>query len=307
MPPDDGMTRSDSANGSANTSGGRKGLSGPGAMTVDVEDYFQVGAFARTISRDDWDSLPRRVEANTDRVLGLLDATGVKATFFTLGWVAERHPALIRRIVDQGHELASHGLEHRRVDDLGAEAFRADVGRTKRILEDTGGVPVVGFRAASFSMGPATPWAHSVLAEEGYRYSSSIFPVSHDHYGAPDAPRRPHYPTGPNGVIELPMSTIRLFGRNFPCSGGGYFRMLPYPVSRWGLRRVTENENMRAIFYFHPWEIDPGQPRQQCISSKVRFRHYVNLNSMEAKLRTVLRDFSWDRMDRTFTETLGAA
>jgi polysaccharide deacetylase family protein (PEP-CTERM system associated) len=305
MPPDDGMKRGTGSGAAGRMHGGVKTPNGVvcnGAMTVDVEDYFQVGAFAKTISRDDWDGLPRRVEANTDRVLTLFDAAGIKATFFTLGWVAERYPGLIRRIVDQGHELASHGFEHRRVDSQDVDAFRADIGRTRRLLEDTGGVKVIGFRAASFSLGPTTPWAHIVLAEEGYRYSSSVFPVRHDHYGTPNAPRRPHYPAGSDGVVELPMSTCRLLGRNFPCSGGGYFRMLPYPISRWALRRVTESERVPAVFYFHPWEIDPDQPRQSGISAKVRFRHYVNLHAMEAKLKLVFDDFTWNRMDRVFPE-----
>lgn len=310
MPPDDGMKHGDDSAiaGTAHTTPDKSPIqSVGGAMTVDVEDYFQVGAFTKTISRDDWDILPKRVEANTDRVLGLFDASDVKATFFMLGWVAERYPELVRRIVDQGHELASHGFEHRRVDSQSAETFRADIARTKRVLEDAGGAPVTGFRAASFSFGPTTSWAHGVLAEEGYTYSSSVFPVNHDHYGMPEAPRQPYFPTGSGGILEIPMSTFRLAGRNWPSAGGGYFRMLPYSVSRWSQRRVREHESMRAVFYFHPWEIDPEQPRQQGISTKVRFRHYVNLNSMEAKLRSVLGDFSWDRMDRVFSEIPDAA
>ncbi len=271
------------------------------AMTVDIEDYFQVGAFADTISRDDWDGIPGRVEMNTDRLLRLFDGAGVRVTFFTLGWIAERYPRLIRRIVAAGHELASHGYAHWRVDGQAVDEFRDDVRRTRLLLEDAGGVAVTGYRAASFSMGPTTPWAHQVLAEEGYRYSSSIFPVRHDHYGVPDAPRLPYRPAGQDGVIELPLTTLRLFGRNLPCAGGGYFRLLPYAYFRWAIGRFNRRDRAAAIFYFHPWEIDPGQPRQAGLGAKTRFRHYVNLGAMERKLQAVLGDFSWDRMDRVFS------
>jgi len=276
------------------------GGAGRNAMTVDVEDYFQVGAFADIISRADWDSLPGRVERNTDRTLEMFSDCGTTATFFTLGWVAERHPELIRRIVDAGHELASHGHSHVRVDHQSEDEFRADAGRTRLLLEDTAGVAVTGYRAASFSIGPTTPWAHRVLAEQGYRYSSSINPIRHDHYGMPDAPRFAHRPDGADGVIELPMTTVRLFGRNLPCSGGGFFRLLPYALFRAGIRVVNRSESRPAIFYFHPWEIDPGQPRPDGIGAKARFRHYLNLDRMEGRLRRVLADFQWGRMDHVF-------
>ena len=275
------------------------------AMSVDVEDWFQVQAFAGTIDRASWDSLPRRVAENTDRVLALFADAGVRATFFTLGWVAEREPALIRRIVAAGHELASHGHGHALVDGLGANGFRQDIRRAKAVLEDTGGVAVRGYRAPTFSIGPATPWAHPILAEEGYEYSSSVFPIAHDLYGAPDAPRRPHRPH-PAGVLELPMTTVRRLGRNLPCSGGGWFRILPYPLFRAGLRRVNESDGEPGIFYFHPWEIDPGQPRVWAGRTS-QFRHYTGLASMEARLRRLLQDFRWGTMACVFGDVLGAS
>lgn len=269
------------------------------AMTVDVEDFFQVQAFAGAISRQDWDSYPRRVEANTDKVLSLFADAKITGTFFTLGWIAERHPALIRRIVEQGHELASHGYAHIRVFEQDPSQFRADVRRTKAILEDIGGVAVQGYRAASFSLTQSTLWALSVLAEEGYRYSSSIYPIAHDHYGIPSAPRFAFEPEQ-SGFLEIPMTTVALFGRNLPCSGGGYFRLLPYHVSRWAMRRVNRQDRQPGLFYFHPWEIDPEQPRILDAPLRSRFRHYVNLDRMERKLRRLLRDFHWTRMDRIF-------
>ncbi|MPY69527.1 MAG: DUF3473 domain-containing protein [Alphaproteobacteria bacterium] len=270
------------------------------ALTVDVEEYFQVSAFAGRIDRDDWGGFDARVEQSTEQLLALFDEFGARCTFFTLGWIAERHPALIRRLVDAGHELASHGFAHVRVTDQNPDSFRADIRRTKALLEDTGGVPVNGFRAASFSLDQRTPWAHEILGEEGYRYSSSIYPVSHDHYGMPDSPRFPWYPADGNGVVEIPLSTVRLLGRNLPCAGGGYFRLLPYLYYRWAIGRLNRIEGRSSIFYFHPWEIDPGQPRQGGISAKTRFRHYVNLDRMESKLRCMLADFAWDRIDRVF-------
>ena len=270
------------------------------AMTVDVEDYFQVGAFASTVSPSDWDSFPRRVERNTDRSLEIFADCGASATFFTLGWVAERHPELIRRIVDAGHELASHGYSHIRVDHQSEDEFRADVSRTRRMLEDISGVAVTGYRAASFSIGHTTPWAHRVLAEEGYQYSSSINPISHDHYGMPDAPRFAFRPAGEDGVVEYPMTTVRLFGRNLPCSGGGFFRLMPYTLFKSAVRRFNRVDTNSAIFYFHPWEIDPDQPRVDGVSAKARFRHYLNLDRMESRLRRLLADFDWGRMDRVF-------
>ena len=275
------------------------------AMSVDVEDWFQVQAFAGVIDRSAWETLPRRVEANTERILALFEAEGVRATFFTLGWVAERHPALIRRIVAGGHELASHGYGHELVHAIGPEAFRADLRRAKAVLEDAGGVAVVGYRAPTFSIGRrSAPWAHAVLAEEGHRYSSSIFPVRHDLYGEPDAPRGPHRPD-PSGVVELPMTTVRVGGRNLPCAGGGWFRLVPYALFRAGLRRVNA-EGRSGLFYFHPWEVDPEQPRVAA-GRLARFRHYVGLAAMEARVARLLRDFAWGRMDQVFAPAIAAA
>ncbi len=279
------------------------------AMSVDVEDWFQVQAFARTIPRGEWETLERRVEGATHRILDGFAQARVRATFFTLGWVAERHPALIRRIVAEGHELASHGHGHELVREIGEAAFREDIRRAKGLLEDAGGAAVIGYRAPTFSIGRDTPWAHRVLAEEGHRYSSSVFPVSHDNYGDPDAPRGPHRPD-PAGVVEIPMTTLRLAGRNLPCAGGGWFRLTPYPVFREGLRRATGaqgwGQGQRGVFYFHPWEVDPDQPRVAAPRLS-RFRHYVNLRSMMPRVERLLRDFRWGRMDEVFADAIGAA
>ena len=270
------------------------------AMSVDVEDYFQVSAFAPHIRREDWDSLPCRVERNVDAILGLLDEADVRATFFTLGWIAERYPQVVRRIVDNGHELASHGYGHQRASDLTPAEFRDDITRAKSLLEDLGGVAIRGYRAPSFSIGQDNWWAVEELENAGYAYSSSIYPVKHDHYGMPDAPRFPHRPNGEAGILELPPTTLPLLGRNLPAAGGGWFRLLPYEVSRWMLRRVNARDQAPCMFYFHPWELDAGQPRQHGISAKTRFRHYVNLQRMPGRLRKLLNDFEWDRVDRVF-------
>ena len=270
------------------------------AMTVDVEDYFQVSAFEGSIDRSQWERLPCRVEKNTNRILDLFDETGTKATFFTLGWVAERYPGLIRRIVEDGHELASHGFLHVRVTQQTPAEFRDDITRTKLLLEDISGKTVLGYRAASYSIGASNLWAHDELAEAGYVYSSSIYPVQHDLYGMPEAPRFAFRPSGEQGLLEIPITTIRILNKNLPCGGGGFFRLYPYAISRWALRRVNMNENQSGMFYFHPWEIDPGQPRQHGISLKARFRHYLNLGRMEIRLRALLNDFSWGRMDYVF-------
>ncbi len=275
------------------------------AMTVDVEDYFQVQAFAGVIDRATWDDLPLRVEANTTRILDQFDRAGVKATFFTLGWVAERCPALIRRIVAAGHELASHGYGHTLVSSLTGNEFVADLHRSKFLLEDIGGVPIRGYRAPTFSIGPRTPWAYNALVNEGFSYSSSIFPIRHDLYGEPDAPRFAFRPTG-HDIWELPMTTVRLGGRNLPCSGGGYFRLMPYSLFRMGLRSLNRSEHRSGIFYFHPWEVDPAQPRITAASRSARFRHYVNIAAMSGRLDRLLQDFRWDRIDRVFPDVVGA-
>jgi polysaccharide deacetylase family protein (PEP-CTERM system associated) len=273
-------------------------------MTVDVEDYYQVQAFADQVDRKDWGSLPSRVERNTDAVLQIFADHGVRATFFTLGWVAERHAALIRRIVAAGHELASHGYAHHRVFEQTPAQFRDDVRHTKKLLEDTGGTAVNGYRAASFSIDQRCLWAFDILAEAGHTYSSSIYPVRHDLYGMPDAPRAP-FRAGGNGILEIPLTTVRLAGRNLPCSGGGFFRLYPYGVSRWAYDRVNTVDQRPGIFYFHPWEIDPTQPRVAGAPWKSRLRHFINLRRMAPRLRRLLRDFTWDRMDQAYPAALG--
>ncbi|MEF2266041.1 XrtA system polysaccharide deacetylase [Janthinobacterium sp. LS2A] len=273
------------------------------ALTIDVEDYFQVSAFAPHIARADWPRLECRVEANIERILMLLDSRRIHATFFTLGWIAERYPAMLRRVAEAGHEVASHGYAHLRASDQSAAQFADDVRRSKTILEQLTGLAVRGYRAPSFSIGAANLWAFDVLQEAGYRYSSSIYPIRHDHYGMPDAPRFAWRPRGPHGVLELPVSTVRLRGRNWPAGGGGYFRLMPYALSRWLLRRINSRDGQAGIFYFHPWELDPGQPRPPGLSARTRFRHYLNLGRMEARLGRLTGDFAWDRMDRIFLES----
>jgi len=268
------------------------------ALTIDVEDYFQVSAFAPYIRREEWETRECRVERNVDRILALLAERDLHATFFTLGWVAERYPQLVRRIVASGHELASHGYGHERASDLSKEAFHEDVTRSKHLLEDLAGQPVLGYRAPSFSIGISNLWAFDVLARAGYRYSSSVYPIQHDHYGMPDSPRFA-YRVG-CGLLEIPVTTLRLMNRNFPSSGGGWFRLLPYALSRWMLRNVNATEREPAIFYFHPWEIDVTQPRIAGIDARTRFRHYVNIPRMEERLRQLMMDFRWGRMDQIF-------
>ncbi|MFY9513330.1 MAG: XrtA system polysaccharide deacetylase [Rubrivivax sp.] len=268
------------------------------ALTIDVEDYFQVSAFAPYIRRDEWDARECRVEHNVERILALLAARDVKATFFTLGWIAERYPQLVRRIVEQGHELASHGYGHQRASDLTEAQFSEDITRAKKLLEDIGGAAVLGYRAPSFSIGTGNLWALDVLARTGHRYSSSIYPIRHDHYGMPDSPRFAYQLS--NGLLEVPVTTVRMLNRNLPSSGGGYFRLLPYAVSRWLLTQVNQQDRESAVFYFHPWEIDPGQPRIPGIDAKTRFRHYVNIPRMERRLQQLLADFRWGRMDNIF-------
>ena len=272
------------------------------ALTIDVEDYFQVSAFAPYIQRSEWETMPCRVEQNIDRILALLSETNVKATFFTLGWIAERYPELVRRVSQSGHELASHGFSHQRATEQGRDEFLADIRLAKAILEDISGHAVDGYRAPSFSVGPSNPWASECIGEAGYRYSSSVYPIRHDHYGVPDAPRFAHE-TSP-GVLELPVATVRMFSANWPAGGGGYFRLLPYTISRWSIRRINTVDRKPAMFYFHPWELDPDQPRVQGPSAKSRFRHYLNLKRTEPRMRRLLADFCWDRVDRVF---LGAA
>jgi len=268
------------------------------AFTVDVEDYFQVSALAPHIDRATWDERPCRVERNVGRLLDLLARNGAHATFFTLGWIAKRYPQLVREIVAAGHELASHGFDHLRASDQGAVAFRQDVRRAKHLLEDIAAQQVRGYRAPSFSIGYTNPWAFDVLVEEGYRYSSSVYPIAHDHYGMPDAPRFA-YQARPK-LLEIPITTTRMLGRNLPAGGGGYFRLAPYRLSRWAVERVNRVDRRPAIFYMHPWEIDPDQPRIPGTALKARFRHYINLSRTEPRLSRLLRDFRWGRMDDVF-------
>lgn len=277
------------------------------ALTVDVEDYFQVSAFASRISPASWDKMPCRVERNMGLILEMFSEHKIHATFFTLGWLAERYPGMVRQIVEQGHELASHGYAHLRASDQTREAFFQDIVRAKNLLEDIGGVAVKGYRAPSFSIGRENLWAQACLQEAGYRYSSSVYPIRHDHYGMHEAPRFAFYPEDGKGLLELPVTTVRLFNQNLPAGGGGYFRLLPYGLSRWCLNRVNRVDMRPCIFYFHPWEIDPGQPRQRGIGLKTRFRHYVNLSAMERRLHKLCRDFHWDRMDTVFLSTGSAA
>ena len=270
------------------------------AMTIDVEDYFQVSAFAVSIPRKDWPTIRCRVEQNVARILDLLEDAGVHATFFTLGWIAQRYPAMVRRIVASGHELASHGYAHLRASDQTPAEFALDVSTSKDLLEQISGQQVLGYRAPSFSIGVGNLWTLDALLTAGYRYSSSIYPIRHDHYGMPDAPRFPFYPNGTQSLLELPISTVRLLHRNLPAGGGGYFRLFPYVLSRSLLRRINFHDGQAGIFYFHPWELDPDQPRHGCVGFKTRFRHYVNLHRMEARIIALTRDFKWDRMDHIF-------
>jgi polysaccharide deacetylase family protein (PEP-CTERM system associated) len=268
------------------------------ALTSVVEDYFQVSAFAPYIARTEWDTRECRVERNIDTILALLDDAGAKATFFTLGWIAERHPSVVRRIVDGGHELASHGYGHRRATEQSPELFLADIRLAKLILEDLAGAEVRGYRAPSFSVGAANPWAFDCIREAGYRYSSSVYPIRHDHYGMPDSPRFAHEVRP--GLVEVPVTTARVLDRNLPAGGGGYFRLMPYAMSRWLLRRVNRSDRAPAIFYFHPWEVDPAQPRVPGIDARTRFRHYLNLGRMQRRLARLLQDFAWGRVDDVF-------
>ena len=266
------------------------------ALSVDVEEWFQVGAFENAIAREAWDSLPSRVEDNCARVLDLFAAAGVKATFFTLGWVAARHPHLVRRIHEAGHEVASHGWDHARVFTLGREAFAADLLRSRQALEDAAGAAVRGYRAPSFSIDGRTPWAFEVLAEQGYAYSSSVAPVVHDHYGWREAPRFAFHPLPDSGLLELPVTTAQWAGRRLAAGGGGFFRVLPYGFTRAVIRQVN-GLGQPAMFYFHPWEIDPAQPRVSHAPLRSRLRHYTGLARMERKLARLAGEFAWGRYD----------
>ncbi|MEH6662619.1 MAG: XrtA system polysaccharide deacetylase [Parasphingorhabdus sp.] len=267
------------------------------AMSVDIEDWFQVGAFETVIDRADWDQLEHRVERNTLDVLSLFDEAGIKATFFILGWVAERYPALMQQIADAGHEIANHGYDHARVFTMTPDQFRADLDRSRKIIEDTSGQQVIGYRAPSFSIDQRTPWAHEILAEEGYTYSSSVAPIHHDHYGWAGSPRFAWKPVDQSDFIELPVTTVKLGKRVFAAGGGGFFRLLPYALYNRSIRKMQRDDGHGAIFYFHPWEIDPGQPRVANAPLRSRLRHYSNLKLMRAKLLRAGQDFKWGRVD----------
>jgi polysaccharide deacetylase family protein (PEP-CTERM system associated) len=266
-------------------------------LSVDVEDWFQVGAFEDVIERDDWAGLADRVDRNVGEILDLFDEVDAKATFFTLGWVAQRHGALLREIVARGHEVASHGWDHRRVFTMDRAAFAEDIAKARAEIEDAAGTRVTGYRAPSFSIDQRTPWAFMELAEQGYAYSSSVAPISHDHYGWPDAPRFAFRPIPWQPLVEIPVTTAMFAGKRLAAGGGGFFRVLPYAFSRWAIRQVNRQDERPAIFYFHPWEIDPGQPRVAGAPLKSRLRHYTNLEQMAPKLRQLIREFAWGRMD----------
>lgn len=267
------------------------------AFSVDVEEYFQVAALAPAIPRESWASRESRVERNTGVILDLLAEREVHGTFFVLGWIAERHPALVKRIAAAGHEIASHGYSHQLIYTQSREEFRAETVRSKHLLEDLAGAPVIGYRAASFSITRRSLWALDVLAELGFRYDSSIFPIRHDRYGIPDAPAEPGKLTTPSGatLVEFPMSAATFLGVKVPVSGGGYFRLLPYAVTRRGLRQINEARGRPFTFYLHPWEVDPGQPRIQ-VGWLSRFRHYTNLDRCEPRLRRLLAEFRFAPM-----------
>lgn len=266
-------------------------------LSVDVEDWFQVGAFENVIDRDDWDSMALRVEDNVLRILDLFDAANVKATFFTLGWVAKRNGPLIRRIVERGHELASHGYDHGRVFNFDRKQFAGDIKLARMILEDAGGVKITGYRAPSFSIDRRTPWAYMELAEQGYVYSSSVAPITHDHYGWAEAPRFAFKPLPWSDLVEIPVTTAILGGKRLAAGGGGFFRVLPYAFSRWAIRQVNRTDQRPAVFYFHPWEIDPDQPRVPNAPVRSKLRHYTNLDKMADKLTELIHEFEWGRMD----------
>lgn len=266
-------------------------------LSVDVEDWFQVGAFENVIDRGDWNGIPTRVEGNIDRILDLFAEAGVSATFFTLGWIAERHPAMICKIADAGHEVASHGYDHARVFNFDRKSFGEDIRKARAILEGCSGQRVSGYRAPSFSIDQRTPWAFEELAEQGYDYSSSVAPISHDHYGWPEAPRFAFKPLPWSDLVEIPVTTAMLGERRLAAGGGGFFRVLPYAFSRWAIRQVNRREGRPAAFYFHPWEIDPDQPRVGDAPLRSKLRHYTNLNKMAGKLRVLAHEFRWGRMD----------
>ena len=264
-------------------------------LSVDVEDWFHVGAFEDVIARGSWDGLTDRIECNVSRILEMFDEAQVKATFFTLGWVARRHGPLMRRIADAGHELASHGWDHARVFTMDRARFSDDIAKARATIEDAAGVAVTGYRAPSFSIDARTPWAHRVLAEEGYAYSSSVAPIAHDHYGWRDSPRYAWRPLADASLIELPVTVAEIAGRRL-ATGGGFFRLLPAALTDFAVRQVN-GAGQPAIFYFHPWEVDPGQPRVGDAPLRSKLRHYSRLGAMAGKLGKLVRRHDWGRID----------
>jgi polysaccharide deacetylase family protein (PEP-CTERM system associated) len=267
------------------------------AFTVDVEDYFQVEGFARVIDRNSWDGFRTRVRANIATLLEILARRDVRATFFVLGWVARKHPEIVREIAAAGHEVAAHGMSHRLIYTQTPAEFRSETRDAKALLEDLCQKPVIGYRAATYSITRRSLWALDILCEEGFRYDSSIFPMRHDRYGIPDAEPRPHVLTTPGGarLVEFPISVLHYAGAKFPVAGGGYFRLFPYRFTRWALRRLNRQQQ-EFVFYIHPWEVDPEQPRVRAASAVSRFRHYLNLDSCAQRLDRLLEDFEFDTM-----------
>jgi polysaccharide deacetylase family protein (PEP-CTERM system associated) len=266
-------------------------------LSVDVEDWFQVGAFEDVIERGAWATLDDRVDRNVRAILDLFDEARSSATFFTLGWVARRHGALLREVAERGHEIASHGWDHARVHTMSRQQFGEDIRKARAAIEDATGMRVTGYRAPSFSIDQRTPWAFAELVEQGYAYSSSVAPVAHDHYGWADAPRFAFKPLPWADMVEIPVTTAMFAGRRLAAGGGGFFRVLPYGFSRWAIRQVNRVDKRPAIFYFHPWEIDPGQPRVAGAPLKSRLRHYTGLGAMADKLRHLVHEFAFGRMD----------
>ena len=269
------------------------------AFSIDVEEYFQVSAFEGNILREDWDKYPSNINENIDRILLLLDNCNVKATFFVLGWIAEKHSGMVRKISDLNHEVASHGYSHVRVINQNAKEFKKDIIKTKNILEDITGREVLGYRAASYSINKENQWAHEIIQETGHSYSSSIYPIVHDLYGIPDACRFPYKPCD-GELLEIPISTFQLFKKRIPCGGGGFFRLYPYILSRSMINYINKREGKPCVFYFHPWEIDSKQPRIKNLNFKTRFRHYLNIDKTEKRLGKLLSDFNWDTMLKVY-------
>lgn len=264
------------------------------ALTIDVEDYFQVAALAPWAPYSEWDKFPLRVERNTNRILELLEQQHIRATFFVLGWVAERCPNLVKSIVSQGHELASHGYSHQLVYKQSPTQFKEETHRSKHLLEDISGVAIQGYRAASYSITNQSLWALDILSEVGFIYDSSIFPVRHDRYGIPGAEEVPHRLKTPQGhmITEFPISTLRLGKYRLPIAGGGYFRLFPYWFSRWAFNRINRKQNQSFIFYLHPWELDPDQPKLPATGLS-KFRHYNNLDRCEQRFSDLIQTFNF--------------